>query len=67
MEEMRLNRRTKEELEKSQELSDQIAKDYAQYINLTLVNRSSDVTFKRLLSTLNDLRSQPQFLPSAWN
>ncbi|GMT37363.1 hypothetical protein PFISCL1PPCAC_28660, partial [Pristionchus fissidentatus] len=67
LEQLRPKIRSKEELEKSEKDAEHIATTYAKYIHLTLVNRNTDVTFKKLLSALEDLRSNSQYMPANWS
>lgn len=67
LEQLRPKIRSKEELERSDKESESIAAKYGKYIHLTLINRNTDVTFKKLLSALEDLRSNSQYIPTAWS
>ncbi|GMS95100.1 hypothetical protein PENTCL1PPCAC_17275, partial [Pristionchus entomophagus] len=67
LEQLRPKIRSKEELERADKESEIIADKYGKYIHLTLVNRNTDVTFKKLLSALEDLRSNSQYIPVAWS
>lgn len=67
LEQLRPKIRSKEELESADKSSSEIADTYSKYIHLTLVNRNTDVTFKKLLSALEDLRSNSQYIPTAWS
>ncbi|EJD76363.1 MAGUK p55 subfamily member 7 [Loa loa] len=39
---------------------------YAKMFHIVLVNRNLDVTFKRLMETLSELRDEVQWVPEAW-
>ncbi|GMR47143.1 hypothetical protein PMAYCL1PPCAC_17338 [Pristionchus mayeri] len=67
LEQLRPKIRSKEELERADKDSDSISSKYGKFIHLTLVNRNTDVTFKKLLSALEDLRSNSQYIPAAWS
>ncbi|KAF8374044.1 magu-3 [Pristionchus pacificus] len=67
LEQLRPKIRSKDELEKADKDSDHIASNYGKYIHLTLINRNTDVTFKKLLSALEDLRSNSQYIPIGWS
>lgn len=40
--------------------------EYAQYFDLILVNRNHDISFRRLLDSLNTLKQEPQWVPLSW-
>lgn len=40
--------------------------EFAQHFDLILINRNHDISFRRLLDCLNQLRSEPQWVPLSW-
>ncbi|KAI6182916.1 Guanylate kinase domain containing protein [Aphelenchoides bicaudatus] len=40
--------------------------EFSQYFDLVLVNQNHDITFRRLLDTLEHLKNEPQWVPTEW-
>ncbi|KFD72136.1 hypothetical protein M514_04208, partial [Trichuris suis] len=61
-----LTPRKDEELLQICQESEAIKQGYRQFFDLILVNRNTEVTFRRLLDTLESLKLRKQWIPSQW-
>ncbi|XP_003373411.1 MAGUK p55 subfamily member 2 [Trichinella spiralis] len=61
-----LRPRTDEELKQICLESQAIKNIYGHLFDLTLVNRNTEITFRRLLDAFESLRSQKQWIPAEW-
>jgi len=58
--------RSDEDMKRTCEESELLESQYRQLFDLVLVNRSVDVTFRRLVDALEALKGEPQWVPIAW-
>uniref|UniRef100_A0A915C345 Guanylate kinase-like domain-containing protein n=2 Tax=Parascaris univalens TaxID=6257 RepID=A0A915C345_PARUN len=64
---LRSNRRSEEQMKATiEENKKLLSSDYARMFHLIITNRNADVTFKRLMDALNDLKNEIQWVPESW-
>jgi len=54
------------ELAKTCEESAKLESQFRSLVDVVLINRNVDVTFRRLIDALESLKTEPQWIPSAW-
>uniref|UniRef100_A0A915C4V8 VOC domain-containing protein n=1 Tax=Parascaris univalens TaxID=6257 RepID=A0A915C4V8_PARUN len=63
---LRSNRRSEEQIKATiEENKKLLSSDYARMFHLIITNRNADVTFKRLMDALNDLKNEIQWVPES--